>query len=122
MLAHRLNPARVDHPGAEHTPRFLVQRAGFYCFLPRGVTDEGIRILTSEGTHCRNHSPMELEVIIRVGDVMFSGVNIFGCNLNALVGGAHIVGSLYPIKTTTVGVPAPCGVDRCKVMVITPVA
>ena len=65
---------------------------------------------------------MVLEVVVRVGDVMFEGVCVVRRDRDAPVGGLHIAAGFASVESSAVGEAAPCRVDLGEVGVVAPVA
>lgn len=122
MLAHCFYPPRIDHSSTEYPARFFVEGAGFDGFLAGGVADVGFGVFSGECADGGDHAAVELEVVVGVGDVVFFGVDVFGGDLDAFVGGAHVVGGFDAVEVAAVGVAAPGGVDLGEVLVVAPVA
>ncbi|SGG56394.1 Uncharacterised protein [Mycobacterium tuberculosis] len=120
--AHRGHPPRIDHAGAKHPRGLLRQRAGADRVGSGVVADIGGRCLARERPHGGHHAAVILEVVVGVGDVVFTGVGILGGHRNTPVLAVHVVDRLAAIQVAPVGESAPGGVHLGEVGVVAPAA
>ena len=119
---HRGHPPGIDDAGAEYAGGLLRQRAGAHRVGPGVVADVGGRRLPGQRPHGGDHAAVVLEVVIRVGDVVFAGVGVLGGHRDSAVLPVHVVGGRRAVEPAAVGEAAPCGVDLREVGVVAPVA
>ncbi len=78
--------------------------------------------LTGQRAHGGDHSPVVLEIVVGVGDVVFAGVGVLGGHRDAAVLPAHVVGRGRSVEVAAVREAAPGRVHLGEVGVVAPVA
>ena len=64
---------------------------------------------------------MELEIIIRIRNIMLLRIHILRRNLNSLIRRPHIIGSRNPLQAPTIRIPTPRGIHLSQILIVTPV-
>jgi len=121
MAFHGLDPARVDHPGAENTRGLLGQRPGADGIRAGGVADVRAGRPARERPDGGDHPPVVLEVVVGVGDVMLEGVGVVRGHRDPPVGALHVIARFPAVQAAAVREAAPHGVHLGQVGVIAPV-
>ena len=121
MALHRVDPLGVDHPAAEHPPRFILQVADPGSGRVGVVAEELARIAAGQCPHGRNHATMVLHVVVTVEDIVFPGVLV----LRGYYDLAEPLPELGPGTDSKVllgvGVATPGGIDLSQVFYRFPV-
>src|SRR5699024_10380514 len=122
VTLHGPDPARIDHTRTEDARRFFTQRSRSYRVDGGGVADVGFGVLAGQRPDGGDHPAVVLEVVVGIGDIVLSGVNVLGGHRDAAVIGAHVIGGGHSVHIASVGVAAPLGVHLREVPVAVPVA
>jgi hypothetical protein len=85
------------------------------------IADIGGGRLPGQRPHGGHHPAVVLEVVVRVGDVVLTGVGVFGGDGDAPVLAVHVVGGLPAVQAPPIRKSAPRRVDLRQVGIVTPV-
>src|SRR5204863_7978807 len=108
--AHRVDPARVDHPGPEHPRGLLGQAAGAHRLGPVRVADVRGGVAPGQRAHHGDHAAVVLEVVVRVGDVVLAGVDVLRRHGDAAVHPVEVVPGGPAVEAANIGDAAPARV------------
>jgi hypothetical protein len=122
MSLDAFDPFGVDDARTVDTQRFFAEVTDLNCFWAGAIPEVGFGLCTCQCANGRDHSAVELKVIVRIEDVVFAIVLIVQCHLNGLETLREDRLGLYPIRTLAVRVTAPCKKGSGKVVVILPVS
>src|SRR5690606_24785937 len=117
---HGTDPTWIDDTGPEDPVGLLAERARAHGVGRGRVADVGLRVGAGQRAHRGDHAAVVLEVVVGVGDVVFTRIDVLRRHRDASVVGAHVVTRRDPVESTSVREATPGGVDLGEIGVIPP--
>ena len=120
VALHRLDPARVDHPGAHDPGGLLGQRPHDRPGGVGGVAEPRLGVAPGERADGGDHAAVLLQVVVAVEDVVLAVVLVLDGDVDGGEAAAHGVLVGDAVAAPAVDVAGPGDVDRGEVVVGAP--